>query len=140
MRCVRRGARSADPRIRRVLARLAVLGGVLTLGGIALALAVRHATPVVTPAELASHPTSRLIELVGRVVPGSVTQKGRAVDFSVGAATGTPPVRVRYTGASPDGFGPDALVTVFGTRTRGLLVARPDGLMVSCSAPSRGHC
>jgi cytochrome c-type biogenesis protein CcmE len=117
-----------------------VLGAVLTLGGIALALAVRQATPVVTPARLASHPTGRLVQLVGRVVPGSVTQRGRAVDFSLGDATSAPPVPVRYTGALPDGFGPGALVSVFGSRARGVLVGRPDGLTVSCTAPSRGHC
>jgi cytochrome c-type biogenesis protein CcmE len=118
-----------------------VLGAVLMLGGIVLDLAARQATPVVTPAQLASHDGTGLsVQLVGRVVPGSVRQRRRAVDFSLGDASGAPPVRVSYAGALPDGFGSGALVTVFGIPTRGILVGRTDGLTVSCDAPSRGHC
>jgi cytochrome c-type biogenesis protein CcmE len=86
-----------------------------------------------TPSQLlASSVPGKSYQLTGKVVAGSVVQKGETMKFKVRDRAGTAAMPVVYTGTVPDPFRVGREVIVTGEVKNGTLVAKPGSLITKC--------
>ena len=108
--------------------KLALLGGVLSASGIAVALVLTafqsNMVFFYTPTQVAAKeaPSNRTFRVGGLVKEGTVSRQGLHVDFVVTDTVQTVPVR--YTGVLPDLFQEGKGVVAQGQLTDGVFVAR----------------
>ena len=86
-----------------------------------------------TPSQLlASSTPGQSYQLTGKVVKGSVEQKGDEMTFKVADRVGGTSIPVHYTGTVPDPFREGREVIVTGVVKHGTLDAQPGSLITKC--------
>jgi cytochrome c-type biogenesis protein CcmE len=122
-----------DPARKRKMRLLIALATAVLLAGGLVVTSFSAATGEATPGELsASADPGRSYKLTGRVVDGSVSERGGRLDFSVRDREGTASIPVTYAGAVPDPFREGREVIVSGEVRGGRFVAERDSLITKC--------
>src|SRR3954453_23379723 len=86
-----------------------------------------------TPSQLLATSTpGQSYQLTGKVVKGSVVEKGDTMTFKVADRSGTSAIPVTYTGTVPDPFREGREVNVTGTVKNGEMTAQPGSLITKC--------
>ncbi len=86
-----------------------------------------------TPSQLlASSQPGKIYELNGRVVRGSLEEKGQSFSFKVQDRGGGKSIPVTYSGTVPDPFGEGREVIVSGEVKDGVFVGQPGTLITKC--------
>lgn len=86
-----------------------------------------------TPSQLLAQSTpGQSYQLTGKVVKGSVVEKGDTMKFAVADRAGIKSIPVTYTGTVPDPFREGREVIVTGTVKNGELIAQPGSLITKC--------
>ena len=112
---------------------MAALGAALVLAGALVFTSFSAATETRTPSQLvrAAEP-GRSYEITGKVVDGSVRQRGERLTFELRDRAGSASMPVRYAGVVPDPFREGREVIVSGEMRAGTLVAERDSLITKC--------
>lgn len=122
-----------DPRRKRRIRLVLALGTAVLLASALVYTSFSASSEARTPSELLSSALpGRTYQLTGKVAPGSVSRRGRTLDFAVRDRKGGARVPVSYTGTVPDPFreGREVIVTV---RKHGAgFVGEPDSLVTKC--------
>jgi cytochrome c-type biogenesis protein CcmE len=122
-----------DPSRKRRIRLVVALTAALLLAGALVYTSFSASSAAVQPSRLlASVDAGRSYQLTGKVVAGSIEQKGDATLFRVRDRTGSASVPVSYIGAVPDTFrdGREVIVTV---RKHGAVFAgEKDSLVTKC--------
>lgn len=86
-----------------------------------------------TPTELLAGSTpGKSYQLTGKVVRGSVIEKGDTMTFRVADRAGTKSIPVTYSGTVPDPFREGREVIITGTVKDGVMTGRPGSLITKC--------
>jgi cytochrome c-type biogenesis protein CcmE len=86
-----------------------------------------------TPSQLlASSTPGKSYQLTGKVVTGSVVEKGDKMTFKVRDRAGVKSIPVSYSGTVPDPFREGREVIVTGAVKNGVLVGEPGSLITKC--------
>jgi cytochrome c-type biogenesis protein CcmE len=86
-----------------------------------------------TPSQLrASAQPGRSYELSGRVVNGSLVERGQSFSFRVADRDGGKSIPVTYSGTVPDPFREGREVIVSGTVKNGVFAGKPGSLITKC--------
>lgn len=86
-----------------------------------------------TPSQLlASSQPGKSYELTGRVVKGSLKERGQSFEFRVADRVGGKSIPVTYSGTVPDPFREGREVIVSGEFKNGVFVGRPGSLITKC--------
>ena len=122
-----------SPGRKRKLRLVSALGAALVLAGALVFTSFSAATETRIPSQLAATAEpGRSYEITGKVVEGSVRQRGERLGFDLRDRTGTASVPVRYAGVVPDPFREGREVIVTGEMRGGTFVAERDSLITKC--------
>jgi cytochrome c-type biogenesis protein CcmE len=122
-----------DPARKRRLRLVAALTAVVALAGALVYTSFSAATQASTPSQIsADADPGRSYELTGKVVDGSVTQRGEELRFAIRDRAGTHALPVVYAGVVPDPFREGREVIVEGRMEGGTFVAERDSLVTKC--------
>ncbi len=118
---------------KRKIRLVSALGAALVLAGALVFTSFSAATETRTPSQVAgAAEPGRSYEITGKVVEGSVRQRGERLLFDLRDRTGTASVPVRYAGVVPDPFREGREVIVTGEMRAGAFVAERDSLITKC--------
>jgi len=122
-----------DPARKRSLRLVVALATVVLLAGALVYTSFTAATQASTPSQVtvAAEP-GRSYELTGKVVDGSVSERGDELRFAIRDRTGSQSVPVVYTGVVPDPFREGREVIIEGQMQQGTFVAERDSLVTKC--------
>jgi cytochrome c-type biogenesis protein CcmE len=122
-----------DPARKRKTRLIATLVIALLLATALIYTSFSASTVARTPSQLlASSTPGKSYQLTGKVVYGSVKQKGETMTFKVVDRAGSAQMPVHYTGTVPDPFREGREVIVTGEVKDGTLVAQPGSLITKC--------
>jgi cytochrome c-type biogenesis protein CcmE len=122
-----------DPRRKRKLRLVTLLGVAVLLAGALIYTSFSASTQASTPSDLlASAEPGRSYELTGKVVDGSVDKQGERLTFEIRDREGSAKVPVTYEGVVPDPFREGREVIVSGTLEGKTFVAERDSLITKC--------
>jgi cytochrome c-type biogenesis protein CcmE len=122
-----------DPARKRRIRLVVALTAALVLSTALVYTSVSASSEAKTPSELlAGSQSGRSYQLTGKVVDGSIRQRGAATLFRVRDRDGTASIPVSYTGAVPDPFrdGREVIVQVHKSGTG--FVGEKDTLVTKC--------
>jgi cytochrome c-type biogenesis protein CcmE len=122
-----------DPARKRTVRFVVALTVAVVLAGALAYTSFSASDPAKTPSQLlAGAQTGRSYQLTGKVVDGSVRDKGAVLDFRVRDRSGSASVPVVYTGTVPDPFraGREVIVTV--RRQGAVFVGERNSLITKC--------
>jgi len=122
-----------DPNQKRKI-RLVVALGVAVLLAVALVYtSFTASTQAKEPSELLSAAPGTSYEMTGKVVKGSVEDRGSGIAFAVVDRDGEGrPLPVTYTGTVPDPFRGGREIVLTGAVENGTFVGEPDTLVTKC--------
>ena len=122
-----------DPNRKRKI-RLVVALGVAVLLAVALVYtSFTASTQAKEPSELLSAAPGTSYEMTGKVVKGSVEDRGSGIAFAVVDRDGEGrPLPVTYTGTVPDPFRGGREIVLTGAVENGTFVGEPDTLVTKC--------
>lgn len=122
-----------DASLKRRVRLIVALSAAVALAGALVYTSFSAASTASTPSQLlgAAEP-ERSYELTGKVVDGSVEERGNTLRFAVRDRDGTVAVPVVYQGVVPDPFREGREVIVQGRMERGTFVAERDELVTKC--------
>lgn len=122
-----------DPAKKRKTRLIVTLGIALLLATALVYTSFSASTVARTPSQLLSSAVpGESYELSGRVVKGSVVEKGENLSFRVADRAGTTSIPVTYKGTVPDPFREGREVIVTGEVRSGTFVAKPGSLITKC--------
>ncbi|MEJ7716937.1 MAG: cytochrome c maturation protein CcmE [Thermoleophilaceae bacterium] len=122
-----------DPARKRSLRLVVALATVVLLAGALVYTSFTAATQASTPSQVsAAAEPGRSYELTGKVVDGSVSERGDELRFAIRDRAGPQAVPVVYTGVIPDPFREGREVIVEGQMQQGTFVAERDSLVTKC--------
>jgi cytochrome c-type biogenesis protein CcmE len=121
-----------DPSRKRKVRLVALLSVAVLLAGALVYTSFSAATEAKQPSELASLEDGRSYDLTGKVVDGSIRERGDVLHFEVRDRDGRASVPVEYTGVVPDPFREGREVIVTGQMKDGTFVAERDSLVTKC--------
>ncbi len=122
-----------DPNRKRKI-RLVVALGVAVLLAVALVYtSFTASTQAKEPSELLSAAPGTSYEMTGKVVKGSIVDRGNGIAFRVVDRDGAGrPLPVTYTGTVPDPFRGGREIVLTGAVENGTFVGEPDTLVTKC--------
>jgi cytochrome c-type biogenesis protein CcmE len=112
---------------------VSLLAIVVVLAGALVYTSFSSATEAVSPSKLRRDgEAGRSYQVTGKVVTGTIEQRGEVLHFRVRDRTGRASIPVAYTGTVPDAFraGREVIVTV--RRQHGRWLGEPDSLITKC--------
>lgn len=122
-----------DPAKKRKIRLIVTLGIALLLATALVYTSFSASTVARSPSQLLSASVpGKSYELSGRVVKGSVVEKGENLSFRVADRAGTASIPVTYRGTVPDPFREGREVIVTGEVRDGTFVAKPGSLITKC--------
>jgi cytochrome c-type biogenesis protein CcmE len=122
-----------DPHRKRQVRLVVALTVAVLLASALVYTSFSASTEARSPSQLArAADAGRSYQLTGRVVPGSVEQRGSTLLFRVRDRAGGGSVAVRYTGAVPDPFREGREVIVNVRRQGDVFVGERDSLVTKC--------
>lgn len=121
-----------DPARKRTVRLVVFLGLAVVLASALIWTSFNASTSASTPSQLRTAEQGRSYELTGKVVDGTVSQRGDELRFAVRDREGTASVPVVYSGVVPDPFREGREVIVSGQLHNGAFVAEPDSLITKC--------
>ncbi|HEV7919067.1 MAG TPA: cytochrome c maturation protein CcmE [Solirubrobacterales bacterium] len=122
-----------DPVRKRKIRLLTTLGIALLLATALIYTSFSASTVARTPSQLlASATPGKSYELTGKVVDGSLVEKGNTMSFKVRDRAGSGQIPVVYKGTVPDPFKEGREVIVTGKVENGVLVGEPGSLITKC--------
>jgi cytochrome c-type biogenesis protein CcmE len=121
-----------DPSRKRKIRLVVALGAALVLAGALLVTSFGTATAAKTPSQVLSAGSSGPYELTGKVVPGSIRDRGNGLAFRVEDRSGGKSVPVNYTGIVSDTFRGGREIIVKGSLDHGVFVGQRDTLTTKC--------
>jgi len=122
-----------DPARKRKTRLVATLAIALLLATALIYTSFSASTVARTPSQLlASSTPGKSYELTGKVVSGSIVEKGGTMKFKVADRNGTKAIPVVYSGTVPDPFREGREIIVTGVVKNGVLVAKPGSLVTKC--------
>jgi cytochrome c-type biogenesis protein CcmE len=122
-----------DPARKRTVRLIVALSAAVVLAGALVYTSFSAASPALSPSQLLRQARpGRTYQLTGRVVQGSVSRAGDALNFSVQDRAGGAAIPVTYTGTVPDPFreGREIIVAVQEQGRR--FVGERDSLITKC--------
>ncbi|MFY9488453.1 MAG: cytochrome c maturation protein CcmE [Solirubrobacterales bacterium] len=122
-----------DPSHKRKTRLIVTLGIALLLATALIYTSFSASTVARTPSQLLNSATpGETYELTGRVVKGSVVEKGKDLSFKVADRAGTTSISVKYSGTVPDPFREGREVILEGEVVKGTFIADPGSLITKC--------
>lgn len=122
-----------EPAKKRKIRLIVTLGIALLLATALVYTSFSASTVARSPSQLLSAAVpGKSYELSGRVVKGSVVEKGENLSFRVADRAGTASIPVTYKGTVPDPFREGREVIVTGEVKDGTFVAKPGSLITKC--------
>lgn len=122
-----------EPAKKRKIRLIVTLGIALLLATALVYTSFSASTVARSPSQLLSAAVpGKSYELSGRVVKGSVEEKGENLSFRVADRAGTASIPVTYKGTVPDPFREGREVIVTGEVKDGTFVAKPGSLITKC--------
>ena len=122
-----------DPNRKRKV-RLVVALGVAVLLAVALVYtSFTASTQAKEPSQILASTPGTSYEMTGRVVKGSIDERGEGIAFAVvDRDGGGKPLAVTYTGTVPDPFRGGREIVLTGAVQNGTFVGEPDTLVTKC--------
>jgi cytochrome c-type biogenesis protein CcmE len=123
-----------DPARKRKIRLVVALSAAVLLASALVYTSFSAATETSTPSQLlkGGTPSTRSVELTGKVAAGSVKRAGDKLRFAVRDRNGTASVPVVYSGIVPDPFRVGREVVVTGQLRNGTFVGERDSLVTKC--------
>jgi cytochrome c-type biogenesis protein CcmE len=122
-----------DPSRKRRIRLVVALTAALLLAGALAYTSFSASSPAVEPSRLLSGAeTGRSYQLTGKVVNGSIVQRGDATEFRVRDRDGHASVPVSYVGAVPDTFRAGREVIVQVRKDGAVFAGTKDSLVTKC--------
>ena len=123
-----------DPARKRKIRLVVALSTAVLLASALVYTSFSAATETSTPSQLlkGGTPSTRSVELTGKVAAGSVKRAGDKLRFAVRDRNGTASVPVVYSGIVPDPFRVGREVVVTGHLRNGTFVGERDSLVTKC--------
>jgi cytochrome c-type biogenesis protein CcmE len=84
------------------------------------------------PSELATAAPGKTYEMTGKVVPGSIEERGTGIAFEVRDRDGSASIPATYDGVVPDPFRGGREIVLKGTVVDGVFVGETDTLVTKC--------
>ena len=120
-----------DPSRKRKTRLIVTLGIALLLATALIYTSFSASTVARTPSQLLNSATpGETYELTGRVVKGSVVEKGKDLSFKVADRAGTTSIPVKYTVPDPFREGREGILE--GEVVKGTFIADPGSLITKC--------
>lgn len=121
-----------NPRRKRQIRLVVALTAALLLAGALMYTSFGSSTAAKEPSQLLAAGGGERYELTGKVVPGSIRNKGETLHFEVRDRDGAASVPVAYEGVVSDTFRDGREVIVKGTLENGTFVGERDTLTTKC--------
>jgi cytochrome c-type biogenesis protein CcmE len=121
-----------DPSRKRRVRLVVALSAAVLLAAALIYTSFSGATEARKPSQVIGADSGRSYELTGKVVYGSVTERGETLRFRLRDRDGTASVPVVYTGVKPDPFREGREVIVSGQMRDGTFVGERDSLVTKC--------
>jgi cytochrome c-type biogenesis protein CcmE len=122
-----------DPQRKRKIRLVAALSVAVLLAVALIYTSFSASSPTKEPSELLNAAPGTSYEMSGKVVPGTVEQKGNGIVFEVRDRDGTgQALPVTYTGTVPDPFRGGREIILTGSVASGTFVGEPDTLITKC--------
>jgi cytochrome c-type biogenesis protein CcmE len=122
-----------DPQRKRQIRLVVALGVAVLLSAALVYTSFTASTEAKEPSQLVTATSGTSYDLTGKVVPGSVHDKGAGIAFRVADRDGKgESIPVTYSGTIPDPFRGGREIVLTGEVEHGTFVGEPDTLVTKC--------
>jgi cytochrome c-type biogenesis protein CcmE len=121
-----------DPQKKRQIRLFVALGFALVLATGLVYTSFNASSEARQPSELGDAVPGKSYEMTGKVVPGSIREKGKGISFEVRDRDGSGTIPATYSGVVPDPFRGGREIVLKGTVEDGIFVGERDTLVTKC--------
>jgi len=121
-----------DPQKKRQIRLFVALGFAVLLATGLVYTSFNASSEAREPSELAAAAPGKSYEMTGKVVPGSIEERGKGIAFEVRDRDGSGTIPATYNGVIPDPFRGGREIVLKGTVVDGVFVGETDTLVTKC--------
>jgi cytochrome c-type biogenesis protein CcmE len=121
-----------DPQKKRQIRLFVALGFAVLLATGLVYTSFNASSEAREPSELATAAPGKTYEMTGKVVPGSIEERGTGIAFEVRDRDGSASIPATYDGVVPDPFRGGREIVLKGTVVDGVFVGETDTLVTKC--------
>lgn len=121
-----------DPQKKRQIRLFVALGFAVLLATGLVYTSFNASSEAREPSELAAAVPGKSYEMTGKVVPGSIEERGKGIAFEVQDRDGSGTIPATYNGVIPDPFRGGREIVLKGTVVDGVFVGETDTLVTKC--------